>query len=316
MKSDARMISIVTPCFNEEVSIIECYERVRTVMAKNLPEWEYEHIFTDNASNDATFELLMAVAAKDNRVKLIKNSRNFGPFNSMFNGMLASTGDVVVPFLPADCQDPPELIPEFVQKWKEGYQIVFGERTNRQESKILRGLRSNYYKLVNRMANISIPLNVGEFTLLDKKVVDSLREVDDYYPYLRGLIANAGFKSTTIQYVWSERKRGLSKNNAYALVDQGLNGIISFTNVPMRLVMLSGFLVASLAIFYAVFALIVAIMRLDSGIQPGIQTLIVGLFFFSGVILFSIGIMGEYVSAIHSQVRKRPLVIEEERINF
>lgn len=315
-KSSKRLISIVTPCFNEELSVQECFERTKLVIENNLPGWDYEHIFCDNASTDGTLDILREIARQNPAVKVIANSRNFGPFNSMFNGMLATKGDVVVPFLPADCQDPPEVIADFVSEWEKGSLIVYGERATREESRTLRSIRRTYYKLVNRMANISIPLNVGEFTLIDRKVIDSLREVEDYYPYLRGLIANTGYRSTKIQYTWKSRKKGISKNNAYALIDQGLNGLISFSNVPMRLVMFAGFSIASISILYALITFITAIVNPQPNVQPGIQTLIIGLFFFSGVTLFSLGFMGEYVSAIHSQVRKRPLVIEHERINF
>ena len=296
--------------------IRDCYEQVKSVFVTQLPGYEYEHIFCDNASTDATVNILMDIARSDSRVKVIENSRNFGPFASMFNGMLATNGDAVVPFLPADCQDPPAVLPSFVALWETGSEVVFGVRAQREEQWLMRSVRARYYRVVNRFANINIPVNVGEFTLLDKKVVQSLRKVDDYYPYLRGLIANAGFKTSSVSYTWAARKRGISKNNLYSLIDQGLNGVISFTNIPMRLVMLSGFVVSLLAILYALFSLGVAIFVHPSNVQPGIQTLISAVFFFSGVTLFALGIVGEYVSAIHFQVRKRPLVIERARHNF
>lgn len=309
-------ISIVTPCFNEELSIRDCYEATRNVFQNQLSGFDYEHIFCDNYSTDQTRTILRKLAAEDSRVKVIFNSRNFGPGNSMFNGLLATTGDVVVPFMPADCQDPPEIIPLFIEKWQSGADVVFGVRATREESRLMRTLRRIYYRSVNKLAHINIPLNVGDFTLIDRQVVDSIKEVEDYYPYLRGLIANAGFQTDSVSYTWKSRKRGISKNNAYALVDQGLNGLISFTNIPMRLVMFFGFTVATLAIFYSIISIIIHVFIRPEGLQPGIETLIVGLFFFSGTILFSVGVLGEYVSAIHSQVRKKPLVIEQERLNF
>lgn len=309
-------ISVVTPCFNEELSIRDCYEATRVVFETQLPEFDYEHVFCDNYSTDATRSILREIAKADPRVKVIFNSRNFGPGNSMFNGLTATTGDAVVPFMPADCQDPPEVIPIFIEKWKAGADVVFGVRAKREESRVLHSIRKIYYRSVNKLANITIPVNVGDFTLIDRRVVDSIKNIDDYYPYLRGLIANTGFETASVSYTWKSRKRGISKNNAYALVDQGLNGLISFTNIPMRLVMFFGFGTALLAIMYAIFSVLVHLIFRPEGLQPGIETLIVGLFFFSGVILFSVGVLGEYVSAIHSQVRKRPLVIEQERINF
>lgn len=314
--ADSKLISIVTPCFNEEPNVRECRDTVREIFATELAGYDYEHIFCDNASTDATLERLREMAAEDRHVRVIANARNFGPFNSMFNGMLAARGDAVIPFLPADLQDPPQLIPEFVRRWESGYEIVYGVRAERDESTALHAVRRAYYRLVSRFANMDIPLNAGEFTLIDRKVHTALRECDDYYPYLRGLIANCGFRSTQVPYAWRARKRGFSKNNTYALIDQGLNGLISFTNVPMRLVMFTGFGIAAAALLYAFATLLVSVLWYRELSAPGIQTLIVALFFFSGVQLFVLGFLGEYISAIHFQVRRRPLVVERERLNF
>ena len=316
METRNKLISVVTPCYNEELNVRECRDTVRDIFAQELPGYDYEHIFCDNASTDATLAELRALANEDPRVRVIANARNFGPFNSMFNGMLAARGDAVIPFLPADLQDPPQLIPEFVRRWEEGFEIVYGVRAQREESTALHAVRRAYYRLVSRFANMEIPLNAGEFTLIDRKVHDALRQCDDYYPYLRGLIANCGFRSTKVEYTWRARKRGFSKANTYALIDQGLNGLISFTNVPMRLVMFSGFAIAGLSILYAFATLVVNLIWFRELAAPGISTLIVALFFFSGVQLFVLGFLGEYISAIHFQVRKRPLVIERERYNF
>lgn len=310
------VISVVTPCYNEELNVRECRDAVRDVFVRELPGYDYEHIFCDNASTDATLERLRELAAEDPRVRVIANARNFGPFNSMFNGLLACTGDAIIPFVPADLQDPPELIPQFVREWQAGHEIVYGVRAEREETAALHAVRRAYYRLVSRFANIEIPLNAGEFTLIDRKVLAALRQCDDYYPYLRGLIANTGFRSTKIPYTWRARKRGFSKANTYALIDQGLNGLISFTNVPMRLVMFTGFTIAAVSILYAIATFLIALIWYRELAAPGIQTLIVALFFFSGVQLFVLGFLGEYISAIHFQVRKRPLVIERERVNF
>jgi len=316
MEPRKKLVSIVTPCYNEEMNVRECRDAVRDVFARELPGYDYEHVFCDNASTDATLERLRELAAEDPHVRVIANARNFGPFNSMFNGLLACSGDAIIPFVPADLQDPPELIPQFVREWEAGHEIVYGVRAQREETAALHAVRRAYYRLVSRFANIDIPLNAGEFTLIDRKVLDALRRCDDYYPYLRGLIANTGFRSARIAYTWRARKRGFSKANTYALIDQGLNGLISFTNVPMRLVMFAGFTIASISILYALATFLIALIWYRELAPPGIQTLIVALFFFSGVQLFVLGFLGEYISAIHFQVRKRPLVIERERINF
>lgn len=316
MTKEKKMISVVTPCFNEEGNVQECYEKLKDIFAKQLPDYDYEHIFCDNSSDDKTVKILREIASEDPRVKLILNSRNFGVFNSMFNGMLAASGDAVIPFLPADMQDPPELIPEFVKHWEEGCEIVYGVRSQREESFIMHRIRRFYYYIVNRFANINIPLNVGEFSLIDKKVYEILREYDDYYPYLRGMIANCGFRTVAVPYTWKARKHGKSKVNLYGMVDEGLNGLISFTNIPMRVCMFVGFFTATLSILYAIITLIVTLIWAKGIAPPGVPTLIVALFFFSGVLLFFLGVLGEYICAIHFQVRKRPLVIERERINF
>ena len=316
MDGPTALISIVTPCYDEEDNVADCYEAVRRVFAERLPDCDYEHIFCDNASTDATAARLKELAARDRRVKVIVNARNFGPFNSTFNGLMCTRGDAVVVLLAADLQDPPEVIVDFVRKWREGYEVVYGVRQQREEGLLLRWTRRRYYRLVSRWANITIPPDVGEFQLVDRKIVDALRRFDDYYPYIRGMIANCGFRATGIPYTWRARKRGLSKNRLYHLVDQALNGIISFTRVPLRLCMVFGLTVALVSILYAAVSLLINLAYFRQLAPPGIPTLIVAVFFFAGLQLFFFGVLGEYMAAIHFQVRKRPLVIERERINF
>lgn len=311
-----KLISIVTPCYNEEDNVLDCYLAVRQLFERRLADYEFEHIFCDNASTDSTPVVLTELAGQDSRVKVIFNARNFGPFCSTFNGLTATNGDAVVVLLAADLQDPPELIVDFVHRWEQGYQVVYGIRQRREEGFCLRHIRRTYYWVVSKFADINIPPNVGEFQLVDRVVVDNLRRFDDYYPYLRGMIASCGFKSTGIEYTWKARKKGFSKNRLYHLVDQGLNGLVSFTKVPLRLCLLSGFLLSALSILYAVISLIVHVIHAGKLAAPGIATLIVAMFFFSGVQLFFFGILGEYIAAVHFQVRRRPLVIERGRLNF
>ncbi len=311
-----KLISIVTPCYNEQDNVADCYEAVRRVFAERLPGYDYEHVFCDNASTDDTVGVLRQLAARDPRVKVIVNSRNFGPFCSTFNGLLSTRGDAAVVLLAADLQDPPEVVAAFVQKWEQGHQVVYGIRQQREEGFLMHRVRRLYYWTVSRFADITIPPNVGEFQLIDRVVVDALRRFDDHYPYIRGMIANCGFKVTGVPYTWKARKRGFSKNRLYHLIDQGLNGLVSFTKVPLRFCLLGGFLLAGLSILYAAVSLVVNLCAGGALAAPGIPTLIVALFFFSGVQLFFFGILGEYMAAVHFQVRKRPLVIERERINF
>jgi glycosyltransferase involved in cell wall biosynthesis len=298
------------------LTVTECYGAVKRIFAAQLPQYDYEHIFCDNASTDRTAELLRDLATKDSRVKVILNSRNFGPANSLFNGILNTSGDAVLTMLPADLQDPPELLPTFVRHWEEGHEIVYGIGQAREESRLMVWVRKLYYRLVKRFADVSIPPDVGEFQLVDRCVIQALRQFDDYYPYVRGMIASCGFRAIGVPYTWRKRKCGFSKASAYPLIDQGLNGLISFSKVPMRFCLLGGFLLAGLSILFAFVGFAANLLYYQELAPPGIPTLIVGLFLLSGVQLFFLGMLGEYVLAIHFQVRKRPLVIERGRINF
>ena len=311
-----KLISIVTPCYNEALNVQACRDAVRQIFESELPGYDYEHIFCDNDSKDGTPRILRELAAADPHVKVILNSRNFGPFRSMFNGILSTSGDAVLCFLPADLQDPPELIPQMVHRWENGCEVVCGVRAQREENFVMRSVRRVYYYLVTRLADIDIPMNVGEFQLVDRCVIEALHQFDDYYPYVRGMIASCGFQSTSLEYTWKRRERGFSKNRLYHLIDQALNGLVSFTNVPLRLCIFFGLAISCVTLLYGVTALVVNLIYYRQMAAPGIPTLIVALFFFSGIQLFFLGVLGEYVGAIHSQVRKRPLVIERCRLNF
>jgi glycosyltransferase involved in cell wall biosynthesis len=219
MDTPRKLISVVTPCFNEELTVTECYEAVKRIFPEQLPQYDYEHIFCDNASTDRTAELLRDLAARDPRVKVILNSRNFGPANSLFNGIINASGDAVLTMLPADLQDPPELLPTFVKHWEEGYEIVYGIRQTREESRLMVGIRKLFYRLVKRFADVSIPPDVGEFQLVDRCVIQALRQFDDHYPYIRGMIASCGFRSKGVPFTWRKRKRGFSKATSYLLID-------------------------------------------------------------------------------------------------
>ena len=311
-----KKISVISPCFNEELNVKECYKAVNAVFKEYLSDYDYEHIFTDNSSNDNTVNILRKIAADDKRVKVIVNSRNFGPLKSTFNGVLRSSGDAVLVMLAVDLQDPPELIPEFVEKWEEGFKIVAGSRREREEGIIMRNTRKLFYHLVLKLSYVSIPPYVGEFQLIDKVIVDKLREFDDYDPYIRGMIANCGYETIIIPYKWKSRKKGKSKLKLYQLFDIAFNGMISFSNVPMRGAIVLGTLISITSLTYAIIMLIINIIFYRIIAPPGIATLITALFFFSGVNLLFLGLLGEYICAIHSQVRKKPLVIEKETINF
>ncbi len=312
-----KRISIISPAYNEEDNVEACYQAVADLFAPGAPleGYEREHIFADNASEDSTAEILRRLAADDPCVKVILNARNFGPFRSNFNALRYATGDAVVVFLPADLQDPPEIIPEMVRHWESGIEVVAGSRANREETLMLRTFRRIFYRMSNALSEFEIPENVGEFQLIDRKVWEVVVSHTDQYPYIRGIIASTGFKRLILPYTWKARKRGISKNNALALIDQALNGIFSFTTVPLRLCSFLGFIIAFFAFLYAVFTIVMTLV--DPAAAPaGIQTMITAIFFFAGVQLAFIGLLGEYVTAIHAQVRRGPMVVERERINI
>ena len=315
--TERKLISIISPCYNERSNVRACYEATRAIFDNELPEYDYEHIFADNASQDGTLDELRDIARNDKRIKVIANARNYGPFRSNFNALRASRGAAVLVMLPVDLQDPPDLIPQFVREWERGYKVVYGQRIERDEGLVLRGVRKLYYRIISALADFDIPIDTAEFQLLDRRVVNALLQFRDHYPYIRGMIANVGFRdeAKAIPYKWRARSSGMSKNRFRNLVDQGLNGLVSFSTVPMRLATIIGFFLAVGAIFYAIVQLIINLLNQNAA-PPGIATLIVALFFFSGVQLLFIGVLGEYVGAIHTQVRQGAIVIERERINL
>jgi glycosyltransferase involved in cell wall biosynthesis len=310
-------ISIVSPCFNEAENVEICYNTIRDLFTDSGPlaRHDFELIFSDNASTDGTLDILRRIAAGDMRVKVIVNSRNFGPSRSNFNALRYATGDAVVVFLPVDLQDPPDLIPEMVRHWENGIEIVAGARKQRAESLVLRTCRGLFYRIANGLSDFELPLDVGEFQLIDRKVWEVVSSHKDHYPYIRGIIASTGFKRLILPYAWNSRKRGVSKNNFFSLVDQGLNGIFSFTSVPMRIGTFVGLGVAALSLIYAFGSFIGALLS-SKPVPAGTHTIIVAIFFFAGVQLFFIGMLGEYIAAIHAQVRRGPMVIEREKINI
>jgi glycosyltransferase involved in cell wall biosynthesis len=316
--SDAvlKTISVVTPCFNEEQNVRDCHAAVKALFETELSGYRREHVFCDNASSDRTVEILREIAAADPDVKVILNARNFGPMRSNYNGVMAASGDAVLLFLPCDLQDPPELLPEFVKLWESGYEVVYGIRRIREEGVVMRAVRAFYYRTLTGLSDLAIPPGVGDFQLVDRKVVEAMRLIEDAYPFLRMMTFECGYKTVGIPYKWRERRRGLSKNSLLNLVDQGMNGLVTFTPAPLRLLLFSGFVVAALSLAYAFFNLVAGLLFFRAMAPPGVMTIITALFFFGGVQLFAIGVLAEYVLAIYAQVRRKPVVFERERINF
>jgi hypothetical protein len=233
----------------------------------------------------------------------------------MWNAMKSATGDAIIPLLPADLQDPPNIIPEFVKNWENGFLVTYGIRSNRQESILFRILRGTYYRIIRKFASESIPINSGEFLLADRKVIDSILAVDDQYPYIRGLIAQTCVSSTSVKYTWSKRERGKSKNSFLSLIDQAINGFVSTSRVPARLALLGGFILSLLGVGYAIVTVFLVSFTSIS-VPVGIPTIIVGIFLLGGVQLLFLGLIGEYILSIHGQVRRMPPMFETERINF
>jgi glycosyltransferase involved in cell wall biosynthesis len=305
-------ISLITPCYNEEENVIELYERINKVMEQF--QFDYEHIFIDNASTDKTVELIRKLAEQDKRVKAIINTRNFGHIRSPYHGILQCTGNAVI-MLASDLQDPPERIPEFIKKWEEGYKVVIGVKTRSQESSLFYLLRTIYYRVLKNLSDVELIEHFTGFGLYDQHVIDVLREINDPYPYFRGLIADLGFPIARIEFTQPRRKRGVTKNNFYTLYDMAMLGMTGYTKIPLRLATMFGFTSAAasfmIGLVYLVYKLIFWFQ-----FQLGSAPIVIGLFFLGSVQLFFLGIVGEYIGAIYTQVMKRPLVIERERINF
>lgn len=308
-----KLISIVTPCYNEEANVAEVYRQVKAVFDK-LPEYQYEHIFIDNASKDKTVSLLKEIATTDPNVKIILNARNFGHIRSPYHAILQSRGDAVI-LLVADLQDPPGMIADFIKKWEEGYKVVLGVKNESKESPLMFAIRKLYYNFINRVAEIDLTKNNTGFGLYDGQIIKILREIDDPYPYFRGLISDIGFESFKIDYVQPERIRGITKNNFYTLYDIAMLGITNHSKVPLRLAAMAGFLMSGLSLLIAL-GYFIAKLLFWNDFSLGMAPVVIGLFFFSSVQLFFIGIIGEYIGAIYTQVQKRPLVVEKERVNF
>ncbi|MFZ0219873.1 MAG: glycosyltransferase family 2 protein [Candidatus Aquirickettsiella sp.] len=310
-----KKISVITPCFNEEASIIECIEQVKKIFERDLQRYELEHIFCDNGSSDKTVEILKKVASQDRRIKIIVNSRNFGVLKNTYNGVLNATGDAAILFMPVDLQDPPELICEFVKYWEKGYEIVYGMRAKRQEGFFIRNVRKAYYRLLSVCTYVDYPPDAGDYQLVDRVVLNAMKQIDDAQPFMRLMTFDCGFSSFGVPYTWQARKKGISHNNLINMLGQGINGIVSFSNIPLRLALFFGLILSCLSIAYAFCVGVMAVLGKTSA-GRGVPTVIVALFFFSGIQLLFAGILGEYILAIYNQVRRRPLVIEKERVNF
>jgi glycosyltransferase involved in cell wall biosynthesis len=306
-------VSVTTPCYNEEENIRDVYEQVKTVF-DNLENYTYEHIFGDNASTDNTVPILKEIAKRDNNVKIIVNTRNFGQVRSGFHVFLQGRGDIVIN-VSADLQDPPHLIVDLLEKWEQGYKIVVAVKVGSKESRVMYFIRKGYYKMVGKISETEQISNTTGFGLYDREIANILRSRRDPFPYFRGLMAEIGFERAEVEYVQPKRQKGKTKLSFYALFDIAMQGICNDSKVPLRLATFIGVTVAFVSFLVGIFYFLYKLFffsQFDAGIAP----LVIGLFFFSAVQLMFLGVIGEYIGAIFTQVRDRPLVIEKERINF
>ena len=308
-----KTISIMTPCFNEELNVLNLYNQVREVMAR-IGKYEYEHVFIDNSSTDNTVAVLKSIAAEDKNVKIIVNSRNFGHIRSPIHAFFQCRGDAVIGIV-ADLQDPPPMIADMIREWENGAYCVLGIKRSSEEHSLMFWLRKQYYKLVERLSSIQTIQNFTGFGLYDRKVVELVRSFEDPYPYFRGMIAEIGLPTVKLLYDQPARKFGITKNNWYTLYDIGMLGIISNSKIPLRLAALAGFIGASLS-FVAALAYLILKLLFWSTMSFGLAPMLVGVFFISSLQLVFLGVMGEYIGSIYTQVQKRPYAVELDRVNF
>ena len=308
-----KTISIVTACYNEEENVLNLYNQVREVMA-GIGRYEYEHIFIDNSSKDNTVAILKAIAAQDKNVKIIVNARNFGHIRSPIHGLFQARGDAVISIV-ADLQDPPPMITEMVREWENGAYCVLGIKRTSEEASLMFWLRKQYYRLVERISSIETIQNFTGFGLYDRKVVELVRSFEDPYPYFRGMIAEVGLPTVKLMYDQPARKFGITNNNWYSLYDMGMLGIISNSKIPLRLAVFAGFLGASVSFLIAMIYLVLKLV-FWSTFSFGLAPMLIGVFFISSLQLVFLGVMGEYIGAIYTQVQKRPYVVELDRVNF
>ncbi len=309
-----KTISIVIPCYNEEENAEAMYQAISGVFKKELPAYRYEIIFIDNDSKDHTRDRIRKLCSQDEGVKGIFNARNFGQFNSPYYAMLQSAGDCTI-LMAADFQDPVEMIPRYVKEWENGYKIVIGIKKSSKENKIMYCLRSCYYKTIKKLSDVEQIEHFTGFGLYDARFIKVLRQLDDPTPFLRGIVAELGFKRKEIPYEQPKRRAGKTSNNFYRLYDAAMLSVTSYTKVGLRLATIFGSICSFASLMVALIYLIMKLMYWDR-FPAGMAPLLIGMCFLGSVQIFFIGLVGEYILSINARVMKRPLVIEEERINF
>lgn len=306
-------ISVMTPCYNEEGNIRNIYAAVKAQFDK-LPQYTYEHIFIDNYSTDKSREILKELAKEDKNVKVILNARNFGPNRSGTYGMLQGNGDALICIV-CDLQDPPEMIPKFLEKWEEGYKVVLGQKTKSKENPIMFGIRKLYYKIMGMLSETEHLTNVTGYGLFDKEVLDMIKWMDDPDPYIRGLVTQLGYKWCLVEYTQQERTFGKSSYNFNKYFDFAITGLTHVSKKPLRIVTMFGLIMSVISFLLAVVYLVFKLVNWDK-FDAGTAPILIGMFLLGSVQLACLGVIGEYVGAILTKITKRPMVVEEERINF
>ncbi len=309
-----KVISVMIPCFNEEENVRPIYEAVRNQIKENLSEYDYEILFIDNKSKDNTRKIIEEICKEDKGVKAIFNSKNFGQFNSPYYGIINTSGDCTITIC-ADFQDPPELIPTFVKEWEKGYKIVIGRKTKSQENKLMYFLRGCYYKIIRKMSSVEMIEQFTGFGLYDKSFVNTLRNLNDPTPFIRGIVAELGPERKEIEYEQPQRRAGKTHNNWYSLFDAAMLSFTSYTKVGMRVAEFFGFSIAALSFLIGIIYLIAKLVNWY-GFAAGYAPIIISVFFMGGVQLAFLGFIGEYIMSMNTRIMNRPLVVEERRINF
>lgn len=309
-----KKISIMIPCYNEEENVVPISEAVVRELTDSLPEYDYEILFIDNDSKDNTRPLLREICKKNSKIKAIFNVKNFGQFNSPYYGMLQTTGDCTI-CMCCDFQDPVEMIPKLVHEWENGYKIVCAIKTTSKENKIMRFLRTCYYKLIRKMSDVEQIEHFTGFGLYDKSFIEVLRNLKDPSPFLRGIVAELGYRRKDIPYEQAKRRAGKTHNNFYTLYDAAMLSFTSYTKIGLRLATFCGIGVGIISFLVGMVYLILKLIMWDN-FPMGMAPVLIGMCFLGSVQLFFIGLLGEYVLNINTRVMNRPLVIEEERLNF
>ena len=309
-----KKISVLIPCYNEAENVGPISRAVTEILEKELPQYDYELVFIDNDSTDGTRDIIRGLCADNPRIKAILNARNFGQFNSPYYGMLQVTGDCVIEMV-ADFQDPVEMIPKYIHEWEKGYKIVIGIKTSSKENRLMYWLRSCYYKTIKKLSDVE---QIEHFTgsgLYDREFIEVLRNLDDPTPFLRGIVAELGYRRKEIPYEQPRRRAGKTHNNFYRLYDAAMLSVTSYTKAGLRLATIFGSICAVVSMLIAMVYLVMKLIWWDR-FPAGMAPMLIGMLFLGSVQLSFIGFLGEYIMSINQRVMKRPLVIEEERINF